>query len=180
MKTLRKVVLAVLAAMLAASAARAADVKSDFDRAFDLSKLQTFRLTDQARRSPKDALAADEIAAKRLRSAIQSNLTSLGLQPRSDIPDFEIAYFATLRNQAQVTTSGRPRWGMGSVWVDQYVEGTAIVEFRDAKSGELIWRGFVTGTVDPDKSEEKINKGIKKLIERFAKDREKQKKAAKP
>jgi len=67
---------------------------------------------------------------------------------------------------------------MGRVWVDQYAEGTAIVEFRDSKSGELVWRGFVTGTVDPDKSDEKISKGIKKLIERFAKDREKQKKAA--
>jgi Domain of unknown function (DUF4136) len=179
MNTIKKTFIATILAILAASQAAAADVKSDYDRAFDLSKLQSFRFSDQARRNPKDALAADEIAAKRLRSAIQSNLTALGLQ-QQETADFEIAYFATLRNQAQVTTSGRPRWGMGSVWVDQYAEGTAIVEFRNAKSGELIWRGFVTGTVDPDKSEEKINKGIKKLIERFAKDREKQKKAAKP
>lgn len=66
---------------------------------------------------------------------------------------------------------------MGSVRFDQYVEGTAIVEFRDAKSGELIWRGFVSDTVDPEKSEQKINKGIKKLMERFARDCEKQQKA---
>jgi len=179
MDTRKKTVIATLLAVLAACQVAAADVKSDYDRAFDLSKLQSFRFSEQGRRNPKDALAADEIVAKRLRSAIQSNLTGLGMQQQENA-DFEIAYFATLRNQAQVTTSGRPRWGMGSVWVDQYVEGTAIVEFRNAKSGELIWRGFVTGTVDPDKSEEKINKGIKKLIERFSKDREKQKKAPKP
>ena len=71
-------------------------------------------------------------------------------------------------------TTGRPRWGAGSVWIDHYLEGTAIVEFREAKSGELVWRGFVTGTVDPNKSEQNIRNGIKKLIGRFAKDREKQ------
>lgn len=172
--TLMRVLLALL---LCVSTVMAAEVKSDYDHGFDLSKLQSFRFADHNRRNPKDALAADEMAAKRLRSAIEKNMVALGMQQQASAADFEISYFATLRNQAQITTSGRPRWGMGSVWVDQHVEGTAIVEFRDARSGELIWRGFVTGTVDPDKSEEKINKGIKKLIERFAKDREKQRKS---
>ena len=164
-----------LALLLGASATAAAEVKSDYDRSFDLSKLRSFRFADPGRRSPRDGLATDDLAAKRLRSAIQSNLVALGIPEQTAAADFEVSYFATLRNQAQVTTAGRPRWGMGSVWVNQYVEGTAIVEFRDAKSAELVWRGFVTGTVDPEKSEEKINKGIKKLIEQFAKDRAKQK-----
>lgn len=164
--------------LLSVSAIAAAEVKSDYDRGFDLSKLQSFRFAEQGRRNPKDVLAHDEMAAKRLHSAIQTNLVGIGMQHQQTGADFEVSYYATVRNQTEVTTSGRPRWGMGSVWVDQYAEGTAIVEFRDGKSGELVWRGFVTGTVDPDKSEEKISKGIKKLIERFAKDREKQKKAA--
>src|SRR5215813_4137502 len=164
--------------LLSVSAAIAAEVKSDYDRGFDLAKLQSFRFAEQNRRNPKDVLAHDEMAAKRLRSALQTNLVGLGMQHQPAGADIEVSYFATVRNQTEVTTSGRPRWGMGAVWVDQYAEGTAIVEFRDSKSGELVWRGFVSGAVDPDKSEEKIGKGIKKLIERFAKDREKQKKAA--
>lgn len=167
----------LLLSLLFVNTAVAADVKSDYDSSFDLSKLQSFRFSDPGRRNPKDVLATDELAAKRLRSAIQDNLVALGIPEQAGAADFEVSYFATLRNQAQVTTSGRPRWGMGSVWVNQYVEGTAIVEFRDSRSGELVWRGFVTGTVDPEKSEEKINKGIKKLIEQFGKDRAKQKKA---
>lgn len=157
-----------------ASTGFAADVKSDYDRSFSLTKLHVFRFSEQARRSPKDALAGNELIAKRLHNAIQNNLIALGMEQQDTRADFEIVYYAGARNQVQVTTAGRPRWAGGAVWVDQYTEGTAVVEFRDAKSGELVWRGFVTGAVDPNKSEENINKGIKKLIERFAKDREKQ------
>lgn len=169
---------ALLVSLLFMNIGAAAEVKSDYDRSFDLSQIQSFRFADQSRRSPKDALVADELAAKRLSSAIQANLIALGMRQQKAGVDFEVSYFAKVRNRTQVTTSGLPRWGRGAVWVDQYAEGTAIVEFRDTKSGELIWRGFVTGAVDPEKSEEKINKGIKKLMERFAKDREKQRKAA--
>jgi hypothetical protein len=164
----------IVVAVLAVSATCAAEVKSDYDREFDLAALHSFTFADQSARPSRDVLARSELVAKRLRAAIHKNLVDLGMEQRDASADFEIAYFATARNQVQVATSGRPRWA-GNVWVDQYVQGTAIVEFRDAKSRELVWRGFVTGTVDPDKSEDNVNKGIKKLMERFAKDREKQK-----
>jgi len=155
-------------------AAYAAEVKSDYDRSFNLSNLQSFKFVDQTQRSAKDALAGNELATKRIQSAIHKNLVELGLHQQETKADFVITYYAALRNRAQITTSGRPLWAAGRIWVDQYAEGTAIVEFRDAKSGDLIWRGLVTDAVDPNKSEEKINKAIKKLIERFVKDREKQ------
>jgi hypothetical protein len=160
------------------TSAFAAEVKSDYDRSFDLQKLHSFKFSNQSQRSPKDALANNDLVAKRLRMAIHNNLLAMGMESQETEADFEIAYYATARNQAQITTSGRPRWGAGTVWIDEHLEGTAIIEFRSAKSGEIVWRGFVTGTVDPNKSEQNINKGIKKLIERFAKDREKQQRAA--
>jgi len=96
--------------LLSAAATVAAEVKSDYDRAFDLSKLQSFRFAEQNRRNPKDVLAHDEMTAKRLHTAIQNNLVGLGMQLQSQGADFEVSYFATVRNQTGVTTSGRPRW----------------------------------------------------------------------
>jgi hypothetical protein len=46
----------VLAGFLLAGATFAADVKSDYDRAFDLSKLASFTFSEQSRRSAKDVL----------------------------------------------------------------------------------------------------------------------------
>ena len=157
-------------------AAAAADIKSDYDRNFNLAKLQSFKFVEQTQRSAKDALAGNELVAKRIQNALRQNLVAIGVNEREANPDFVVTYFAGLRNRTQVTTSGRPLWA-GRVWVDQYAEGTAVVEFRDAKRGELVWRGLVTEAVDPNKSEEKINKGVKKLIERFVKDRERQQRA---
>ena len=169
---------AMIFVLLVAASAFAVEVKSDYDRSFDLQKLRSFKFSNQSQRPAKDALANNDLAAKRVRNALENNLGALGIA-QQEHADFEVAYYATVDKQAQITTSGRPRWGAGTVWIDEYLQGTAIIEFRDAKSGELVWRGYVTGTVDPDKSEEKINKGIKKLVERFAKDRERQQRAAK-
>src|SRR5215813_2881354 len=135
----------LLVGLLLAAATLAAEVKSDYDRTFDLSTLASFAFSEQATRPAKEAPAGNELVAKRLRNAIQSNLIAIGMQHRDSQPDFEVSYYATQRNQLKVSTLGRPRWGAGSVWVDQYVEGTAIVEFRDTKSHELVWRGYVTG-----------------------------------
>jgi hypothetical protein len=174
MKIMTRISNGLVIAFLFAAATFAADIKSDYDRTVDLSRLASFTFSDQSRRSPKDALAGNELVAKRLRNAIQTNLLAIGMEHREVQPDFEVSYYAAQKNQVQVTTSGRPRWGAGAVWVDQYVEGTAIVEFRDGRSRQLVWRGYVTSAVDPNKSEQRINDSIKKLIARFSKDREKQ------
>jgi hypothetical protein len=158
---------------LCASGALAAEVKSDYDRSYSLEQMRSFRFVAQTKGSSADAPAGDELAAKRMQNAIELNLIAAGLSKEQNA-DFTVSYRTVLRNQAQVSTSGFPRLGAGRVWVDNYTVGTVIVEFRDAKSGDLVWRGLVSDTVDANKSEEKINNGIKKLIARFAKDREKQ------
>ena len=165
---------AFLAMLIFASASFAAvEIKSDYDRSYSLDRFRNFRFAETRTPSSADALAGDEIVTKRIQRAIEKNLTAAGCALVANA-DFVVSYRAVLRNQAQVTTSGFPRLGAGRVWVDNYAVGTVIVEFRDAKSGDLVWQGFVSGAVDPNKSEQKINDGIKKLIDRFAKDRAKQ------
>jgi Domain of unknown function (DUF4136) len=169
----KALILQFLVIALSASAALAAEVKSDYDRSYSLERMRSFSFVAQTKGSSVDALAGDELAAKRVQNAIELNLIAAGLS-KDQNADFTVSYRAVLRNQAQVSTSGFPRLGAGRVWVDSYTVGTVIVEFRDAKSGDLVWRGLVSDTVDANKGEEKINNGIKKLITRFAKDREKQ------
>jgi hypothetical protein len=49
------------------------------------------------------------------------------------------------------------------------------VDFLDAQTGKLVWRGSAKTTLgEPEESEARINRAIKKLIERFAKDRKQQ------
>ena len=154
-----------------------ADIKSDYDRTADLSRLKNFRFVSQTPRPINDPLGHNELVDKRLRSAIQQNLESLGLSQNAGAADFAITYRALIQKQLRITTTGgRYRFAGGTAWADGVYEGTVIVDFTDARTGELVWRGYVTTTLGrPDKSEAKINKDIKKLIERFGKDRKQQK-----
>jgi hypothetical protein len=63
-------------------------------------------------------------------------------------------------------------WGApSSVDVYQYKEGTLIVDVVDAKTKQLVWRGFATGTVDPDakpeQRERKLNDAIAQMMAQF-------------
>ena len=172
-----KVFTAVVMFCLFGSSVLAADVKSDYDHDYDLSKLHSFRFADQSRRSSRDALSQNEIVTKRLHGAIGHNLQSIGMDQDSVQADFVIVYYAVVRQQTSINLVGRPRLGSGALWVDEYPEGTVVVEFRDARLGDLIWRGLVTDALDPSKSESRINNGVSKLVQRFAKDRDKQRKS---
>src|SRR5262249_5044234 len=111
---------ALLMFCLTAAAALAGDVKSDYDRSYNLSRLRAFKFADQSQRPAKDALAENEIVAKRIHGAIQRNLENLGMDPDVARADFVIVYHGAVRQQTRVTAIGRPRLGPGSLWVDNY------------------------------------------------------------
>jgi hypothetical protein len=162
----------VATVLVLATVAYAAEIRSDYDRSANLSDLKSFRF-EQTQRRASDPLAHNELVDKRLRNALKQSLEGMGLTEDAT-SDFTISYRAAIQKQLRVTTSGTGpwRWNGGQAWADEVYEGTVIVDFENAKTGELVWRGYVTTTLgNPEKSEARINKDIKKLIERFAKDR---------
>ena len=154
----------------------ATETKSDYDHSYNLRTLQSFKFADQSQRASNDALRGNDLNERRISSAIEENLAALGMKENNVDPSFIVAFYAATQKQAQISTSGYGplRWGAGNVWVNQSFEGTAIVDFIDAKTKQVVWRGFVSRTVDPNKSDQNIRKDIKKLIERFSKDRQQQ------
>src|SRR5215475_3650855 len=174
-KLLTRTLLAVFALAICAAAT---ETKTDYDHSYKLSTLQSFKFADQSQRAANDALRSNDLNERRIRSAIQENLAGLGIKENTADPSFIVAFYAGTQKQAQISASGYGplRWGAGNIWVNQSLEGTAVVDFIDARTNQVVWRGFVSRTVEPNKSDENIRKAIKKLIDRFAKDREQQKK----
>jgi hypothetical protein len=54
--------------------------------------------------------------------------------------------------------------------VSQVTEGTRVVVFVDRFTQHEVWRGFMSGTVDPKHLDKDVNKGIAKLVQKFRKD----------
>jgi hypothetical protein len=54
--------------------------------------------------------------------------------------------------------------------VNQYAEGTLMVDFIDVKTNQVVWRGRATGALELKDVDRKINKSTEKLVKQFMKD----------
>ncbi len=164
-------ILASLVCLLAA-VAFGQSIQTDFDRSYDLSKLQTFQIA-KFQRDAQDALVSNPIVDKRIAGALRAQLVTSGMK-EADEPQFFIAYYASLKERTEVRAYGwgRPYWGGGTATFEpeHYTEGTLVVDFIDAQTKTPVWRGTVTDTVEPNRKHDKLDKAIAKLLDKFKKD----------
>lgn len=163
--------LGMLLGMLVISAS-AQSVQSDYDRSFRFSDLKTFSFATQ-RRGATDPLRGDSLNDGRIRNGLESQLIANGFRMETEKPDFVIAYYVTTKNKLNVQDYGYgpPRWfGGRDIRVNQYEEGTLMVDFIDAKNNQVIWRGRASGTLEMKGVDKKISKSVEKLIKQYLKD----------
>ena len=173
MKAIRMMMaVAILIGFLAAISAQAQSVQSDYDRNFNFSSLKTFGFAVQ-RRTPNDPLAGDTLNNDRIRTALESQLTANGYRMGNGNADFAIVYHVTTKDKLSVQDYGYgpPRWwGSRNIHVNQYSEGTLLVDFIDVKTNQVIWRGRASGTLEMKGVDKKISKSVEKLVKQFVKD----------
>lgn len=150
----------------------AQSIQTDYDRSYDFSRLKTYAFAKQTR-GPNDPLAANPINDRRVHMAIDSQLVAHGyIKDTTGAPDFFVGYHAATRSRLAVQDwgYGPGRWGSRRVDINEYTEGTLVVDVVEAKSMQLMWRGSATGTVKPKDAEKNIPKAVGKLMDQFAKD----------
>ena len=183
-----------LALVLIASPGFAQKVTVDWDDDFDRSKVETYAWV-----APQQA-EMGELMKQRVVDAINYELSMGGrrMVGADENPDVFVTYNTSTKNEVVVSSSsvgygggwgrGRRRGGvgvgMGSTTSSShtYTKGTLVVDFWDAKTKNMVFRGTSTDTISdkPEKNEKKINKGMKKMFEEFDKKYEKaEKKKAK-
>jgi hypothetical protein len=150
-------------------------VKYDYDRQANFSTMQTF---DWMPKPAKVRAKTRSLMDKRIKNAVNGQLVSKGFKQSSN-PDFVIAYHTGVKDKIDVQTwgytyAGRGRyrgWGGTHVDVQQYKQGTLVLDIIDDKSKELIWRGIATGALpknpNPEDIENKINDVVEKVLENF-------------
>jgi hypothetical protein len=158
--------------MLSALTATAQSIQTDYDHSFDLTRFKTYSFYHQERK-PDDALAGSPINDRRIHDALDSQLSARGfVNKTTGQPDFSIAYFVSMRKGLDIRDN---RFGllqrMGSVNVEQVLEGTIVVVFVDHSTRREVWRGFVSGPINVKDLDKDVNKGMAKLVEKFIKDR---------
>ena len=172
MKAMRVVSLLGLVLGLLVGSVAAQSVQSDFDRTFQFSNLKTFSFAVQ-RRGATDPLSTDSLNDGRIRTGLESQLIANGFRMETGKADFVIAYYVKTKNKLSVQDYGYgpPRWfGGRDIRVNQDTEGTLMVDFIDARTNQVVWRGRAVGTLDMKGVDKKISKSTEKLVKQFVKD----------
>src|SRR6516164_11025042 len=178
----RSVALLMVMFAFAVVRANAQDVRYDFDKDKDFSKYKTYKWVPI-----KGADQPDELTAKRIMAAVDTELATKGLtKTDSDNADLLVGYQTALGTEKQFT-SYNTGWGYGPGWgrggydyggmattttygsTSTIYVGQLDLSIYDAAQKELVWRGAATKTLDPKAKPEKKQKNITKAIEKLLK-----------
>jgi len=171
----------ILATLGLAAIASAQDVSYNFDQDTDFAKFKTYKWV-----AIPEGVKLDDITARQLTSAIESQLAAKGLtKTESDGANLYIGYQVAL-NQEKQLTSYNTGWGYGPRWggygyggagglttatTSTLTVGSLALDMYDPAQKRLVWRGTATKTLDggakPDKRQKNINKAAEKLLKNY-------------
>src|SRR5215471_9707195 len=174
--------LALAVLQISAYSATAQDVRYNFDKDTDFSRFKTYRWVEL-----KDAAKVDTLREKNIRESIDAQLAEKGLtKTDADSADLLVGYQAGVGTEKQFT-SYNTDWGYGGGWyrggwyggpagtttgqTSTIYTGQLALDMYDSKNHDLVWRGVVSKTIDPEakpeKQEKNLNKAVAKLLKNY-------------
>jgi hypothetical protein len=170
--------------LLASSTALAQDVRYNFDKNTDFSKLKTYKWV-----TLKDAPKVNDIVEKQIKAAVDAQLATKGLtKVDDDSANIYVGYQAGVGQEKQFT-SFNSDWGYGGGWyrggwyggaggmstttgqTSTIYIGQLAVDMYDSANRDLVWRGVASKTINPkakpDKQEKNLTKAVAKLLKNY-------------
>jgi hypothetical protein len=168
MKTTIRLLTVLIALALTPAAARAQKVNADWDRAVSFGTFGTYAWTQGT-----VPAGANPLMVQRAQSAVESELSAIGLVKADQDPDVLVAMHAATKEDVSLQAwRYGPGWrygGTGQVDVNRVLVGTLVIDLIDARTKKLVWRGTATDTVsdNPQKNEKKIHKSVEKMFKKY-------------
>jgi len=116
--------------------------------------------------------APDPLNNQRLHASIDQRLAARGLTQNNANPDLIVTTNVTTQDRVEWVPGGfayGPWWGARGAYLDTSPEGTLVVDFYDARTKQMVWRGVATASASekPMKNMEKMNKALNKMFEKL-------------
>ncbi len=150
----------------------------DYDTTADFTAMKTFGWMP-----PAGNAVGDDLLVKRIRSTVNAQLQAKGRTEVAENPDFLIAMQLSGKTTYGGSTAvgasvGIPVGRAGTISVGggkskphEKTEGTLVLDFVDAKTQSLVWRGTATAAVvpktSPEEQQERINQVIAEMLSHF-------------
>jgi hypothetical protein len=159
------------ASVFALAACSSVSVKTDFDQSVSFAQYHSYTLMPG--NEPIGLSPSSEAA---LTASLRNQLAARGVEEVRDNADLHIVRHITTKDKIRINqsnTGGPYRYGRYGAWVggpqytdvSQYTEGTLILDFVDAKTNKLVFRGIASGTVgEPQANAAKIKEVVEKIV----------------
>jgi hypothetical protein len=172
MKPVNRTAACTVLFLVALGTAFAQHVKTDFDHHANFSQYKTY--------SWQEIKPANSLWDARIKNAVDAQLAARGWTQVDSGGDVSVVAIKTTQTERTLQTfydgfGGGWRWrgfgGMGesTTTVQDYKEGTLVVDLYDAKTKQLIWRGSAEDTLSDKaaKNEKNLDKGVVKMFKKF-------------
>ena len=172
----------ILPMLALAAIGHAQDVRYNFDRSADFSKLRTYKWVQV-----KEAAQLNPMADQQVKAAIDAELSRKGLAKVDGDADLLVAYQPAINQEKEFnsySTGFGPGWGYGGGWgggwggstmtsgqTSTIHVGSIGLDMYEANKKQLVWRGEVSKTLDakakPDKQQKNLTKAVAKLLKNY-------------
>ena len=154
-------------------------VGQDYEYQTDFSRYKSFGWAAVPQEKARASFLDSPFVAKRIHTAVESFLVQNGYIESSDgKTDFLVDIHLTVEKMVEVDQTG-DGWPGHRAFGDsafetvitEYDEGTLIIDFLDAGTQRLFWRGTGTRRVDhsssPQTSADTINKWVSEILKQY-------------
>jgi hypothetical protein len=185
---MRKIALFVASLSLSAYASTA-QTHVDYDRKVDFSKYRTFGF--QPGRIIRDLDLPDtdsSLINKHVQEVVTAELTKKGLSPVAADADLSITFMAGAKQKQEMENAmtnqrfgygwGNPYWqyfavdgwwsaGWNDWWVNEYEQGTLILDIYDTRTKELVWRAYAVANINNYNERRFVERVVNRALMQF-------------
>ena len=156
-------------------------VNQDWDPAADFSDISTFAFMSETEARAE----SQQLFAARVNAALEQELTAKGLRLSDSNPDLLVAWDAATEGKMSTTTHGTSygggygryrrgggmRVGTSTTSVNEWTEGTLVVDLIDARTDAMVYTGSAQAKLNesasPDERTKNVNEAVAKILEKF-------------
>ncbi len=178
----------VSALLIFCGACSTLNVSTDYNPAYDFTKLKTYAWLDSGKVPGSDARVNNDLVRDRVQAAVERILAARGYVKTSPVTaDFRVSWLGAIDKKLQVNSIDHfySSYGYGALARDpfrggramrtvttrEYEVGTLIIDILDPAGHKLIWRGIgkdrIRGTGDPEKITRGINDAVDAIMKTF-------------
>jgi len=167
----------VLSLAVSAAGCSGISYNDDYDPTIDFSQFDTY-----AWLSPSDdnqnQRGVDQFTERRIIAAVDEYFAAQGIEKAgSGTPDFLVNFYVTTQQKMDVSTYhtgwGYYGWygGGTQTYVNQWTEGSLIIDFVDFDEKDLAWRGWAQAAIEENLTVEqrtqRVNDVVLGILKRF-------------